>query len=96
MFFAADFYGVFHHTFTTILPHLPRKTPRFSHAISQNPRKNAKITTQKKICTTRNLKPANQKLALIHHLRRKMIVQQDKQLLVPHNLLLPLVPVHHL
>jgi hypothetical protein len=37
---------------TTLSPrfcaHLPRKTPRISHAISQNPRKNAKITAPEK------------------------------------------------
>src|SRR6266853_6513954 len=45
---------------------------------------------------SKNLKPANKQFTLIDHLGRKMIVQQKKQLFMPHNLLLPLVTVNRL
>ena len=41
-------------------------------------------------------KPADQQLPLIDHLRRKMIMQQKKQLFMPDHLTLPLLAVYGL
>src|SRR5260370_6263262 len=98
---AANFRGAFKVQVSTQLPprihhHLPRKTPCSAHPISQKPLEKRAITAQKKIPRGNYLKPANKQFAFIDHLRRKMIVKQDKELLMPHHLLLPLVTINRL
>jgi hypothetical protein len=66
------------------------KSPHLHPEFRKTPLKNAK-TPRKKICKS---KPANQKFTLINHLRRQMIVQRQKELLMIHHLVPPGRPVY--
>src|ERR1700743_3002381 len=41
-----------------------------------------------------SLKAANEKLALVNHLRRQMVMQRDEQFLMTHHLSTPLRAIH--
>ena len=82
-----------HHKSTTIY-HAKHHVLRTQ--FPKTPFKNANSPRRKKFRAATNLKPANKQFALVHHLGRQMIVQQQEQLLVSHNLPLPLLAVHNL
>src|SRR6266550_8330716 len=91
--FAWSFPPHFHHE-STIIYHAKHHVLRTQ--FRKNPFKNAKSLRRKKFRAAINLKPANKKFAFVHHLGREMVVKQNEELLVAHDLPLPLVAVHNL
>jgi hypothetical protein len=96
----ADLRSIFHHDFTTILhPFTTQNTMFCAPNFANPPLKQGQtrgIAPQKKFRAARNLKSADKQFALVDHLRRQVIVEQQEQLLMSHNLLLPLRAVHSL
>lgn len=83
----------FHHDFARIYHakyhHLRTRFPR-------NPLKNEEIPMQKNLCFHEKLKSANKQFPLVDHLGRQMVVEQDEQLFMAHDLPLPLRAVDSL